>query len=322
MDRSVFGKRGVPWVLLGCSVILNGVLLVNRGAEPQKAEAPAPKPAAAAPAAQAPQVPAGPQIEWQQASAQVTGTLERTFTQLLGPELGPQLSQTYARLFVWDVSMRTELSPKDNVDVIYRELGNNEIDIAAARLHVAKKTKTYKAYKWQAPGDKFASWWNEEGVEVPMTLKNAPIKEFQQVTSLVGDGRGHAGMDFKAPVGTEVFAPFAGTVTRSNWNFQFNGNSIEVQTADGLLIKFLHLSENKVKAGDVVQPGQLVGLVGNTGRSFAPHLHYQINQGAKLLDPVAHHGTFRRQLDAAALAQFKPLVQTLDAQLAPKTAGL
>lgn len=322
MDRSVFGKRGVPWVLLGCSVILNGVLLVNRHAEPPKVQAQAPKAATPAPVAQAPQVPAGPQIEWQQASAQVAGTLERTFTQLVGPDLGPQLSQTYARLFVWDVSMRTDLSPKDNVDVIYRDLGNNEIDIAAARLHVAKKAKTFKAYKWQAPGDKFASWWNEEGVEVPMTLKNAPIKEFLQVTSLVGDGRGHAGMDFKAPVGTEVFATYAGTVTRANWNWNANGNCIEIQTADGLLLKYLHLSENKVKAGDTVQPGQLVGLVGNTGRSFGPHLHYQINQGAKVLDPVAHHGTFRRQIDAAALPQFKSVVQTYDAQLAPKTAGL
>ena len=322
MDRSVFGKRGVPWVLLGCSVLLNGVLLFNRTPEEPKAAAPAqPKPVAAvAPAA--PAVPAGPQVEWQQANAQVTGTLERTFAQLLGGELGPQLSQTYARLFVWDVSMRTDLSPKDNVDVIYRELGNNEIDIAAARLHVAKKGKTYRAYKFQAPADKYASWWNEEGVEVPMTLNNSPVKEFQQVTSLVGDGRGHDGMDFKAPVGTEVFAPFAGTVIRANWNHNFNGNCIEVQTADGLLLKFLHLSENKVKPGDVVQPGQLIALVGNTGHSTAAHLHYQINQGAKVLDPVAHHGTTRRQLDAGAMAQFKTVVQTLDAQLAPKTAGL
>lgn len=322
MDRSVFGKRGVPWVLLGCSVLLNGVLLFNRsGSTPQQAEPVQQKPVAAAVPA-APPAPAGPQVEWQQANAQVSGTLEGTFTQLLGAELGPQLSQTYSRLFVWDVSMRTDLSRKDNVDVIYRELGNNEIDIAAARLHVAKKGKTFRAYKFQAPADKFASWWNEEGVEVPMTLNNPPIKEFQQVTSLVGDGRGHDGMDYKAPVGTEVFAPFAGTVTRTNWNFKFNGNCIEVQTADGLLIKFLHLSENKVKPGEAVQPGQLVALVGNTGHSTAPHLHYQINQGAKVLDPVAHHGTTRRQLDAAALAQFKTVVQTLDAQMAPKTAGL
>lgn len=324
MDTSFFGKRGVPWVLLGCSVILNVALLVARHkAESPKVEAPVAKAAAPAPAA-APKVaaPAGPQVEWQQANVQLTGTLERTFTQLLGAALGPQVSQTVARLFVWDVNLRTELSPNDAIDVIYRELGNNEIDIAAARMSVAKKGKTLRAYKWQAPGDKFASWWSEDGVEIPMQLKNSPIKDYQQVTSLVGDGRGHAGMDFKTPVGTEVYAPQAGKVLRANWNWKFNGNCVEVVYADGTLAKFLHLSENKVKEGQDVTAGQLVGLSGNTGHSTAPHLHYQLNQGEKVLDPVAYHGTIRRELDATAKAQFKPVVDALEGQLAQKTAGL
>lgn len=327
-SSSFFGRRGIPWVLLVCSVVLNIVLLVNRtksAAKPEAAAAAQPAKPAAAPAA--PAVAAGPAVEWQQASLALTGTLERTFTGLLGDDLGPQVSQTYARLFVWDVNFRTELSPKDAVDVIYRELGNNEIDIAAARLQVAKKAKTYKAYKFQNPGDKFASWWNEEGTEVPMQLKNTPIKDYQQVTSLVGDGRGHAGMDFKAPVGSEVATPFAGKVLRSNWNWGANGNCIEVEYGDGTLAKFLHLSENKVKPGDTVAAGQVIALSGNTGHSTAPHLHYQLNAagkdgGGKVLDPVAYHGTARRQLDSSAMAGFKAAVQQMDAQFAPKTAGL
>ncbi len=322
---SYFGKRSIPWVLLACAVILNVVLLVNRSrtAKPEDKPAEA-KPVAAAPTAAPAPSPTGtgPAVEWQQASLQVNGTLERTFTQALGDELGPQVSQTYARLFVWDVNFRTDLSPKDGVDVLYRELGNAEIDIAAARLQVAKKGKAFRAYKFQNPGDKFASWWNEEGTEVPMQLKATPIKDYQQVTSLVGDGRGHAGMDFKTPVGTEIVAPFGGKVLRGNWNWTSNGNCLEVEYPDGTLAKFLHLSENKVKAGEVLQAGQLIALTGNTGRSTAPHLHYQLNQGAKVLDPVAYHGTTRRSIDASAQAAFKATVQALDAQFAPKTAGL
>ena len=148
MDSSFFGRRGVPWMLLGCSVILNIVLFANRGKSPEKpTDKAAAKPAATA-AQTAAAAPTGPQVEWQQVNAGVTGTLERTFTQRLGDELGPQVSQTYARLFVWDVNFRTDLSPKDAVSVLYRELGNNEIDIAAARLQVQKKGKLFKAYKY------------------------------------------------------------------------------------------------------------------------------------------------------------------------------
>ncbi|MBM4342997.1 MAG: M23 family metallopeptidase [Deltaproteobacteria bacterium] len=323
--ESFFGKRSIPWVLLACAVILNVVLLVQRGKTAKPDDKPAADKAVAAAANPAPKpspAAAGPDVQWQQASLQVNGTLERTFTQALGDELGPQVSQTFARLFVWDLNFRTDLSPKDGVDVLYRELGNAEIDIAAARLQVAKRGKAFRAYKFQNPGDKFASWWNEEGTEVPMVLKATPIKDYQQVTSLVGDGRGHAGMDFKTPVGTEIAAPFGGKVLRANWNWSANGNCLEIEYPDGTLAKFLHLSENKVKAGDTVEAGQVIALSGNTGRSTAPHLHYQLNQGAKVLDPVAYHGTVRRSLAPSAHAAFKAAVQALDAQFAPKTAGL
>lgn len=322
MKMSLSGKRIVPWSLLGVAVIVNVALLINhnKAAEPKPA-APPPAAAAVAPPAEPP-LPAGPQVEWQQANVRLNSTLERTFVDLLGRGLGAQVSQTFARLVVWDINLRTDLSPNDPIAVIYREVSDNEIDIAAARINVVKTGKVLRAYKFQAPGDAFASWWNQDGVEVPMQLNNSPVKDYQQVTSLVGDGRGHAGMDFKTPVGTPVVAPAGGKVLRSNWNWKYNGNCLEIEYADGTLAKFLHLNENKVKAGDSVEAGQLIALTGNTGHSTAPHLHYQLNQGAKLLDPVAYHGTTRRELAAAAMAQFKPVVEALDGQLTPKTAGL
>lgn len=323
MKDSFFGKRGVPWVLLGCSVILNVVLLMSR--RPDAAKAPVAPAKVAAPAAVAPPPPApptGPAIEWQQLSAKVQGTLEGSFSQILGRDVGPQVALTYARLFVWDVNLRTDLSPKDGIDVIYREVAANEFDIAVARLQVAKLGKVLRAYRFQPAGDKFASWWNEQGVEVPQQLKNTPVRDYQQITSLVGDGRGHDGVDFKAPVGTEVVSPFAGKVLRSNWNFRYNGNCLEVQYGDGTVAKFLHLSANRVKAGDSVAAGQVIGLTGNTGRSMGPHLHYQLEQNAKVIDPLQYHGTTRRELDAASKAKFQETVRAMDEQIAQKTAGL
>jgi murein DD-endopeptidase len=323
MTSSFFGKKGVPWVLLACSIVLNIVLLVSRKSEAPKAVAKA-APVVAQPVQTPPPPapPSGPQVEWQQLSAQVKGSLEGTFSGVLGGDVGPRVAATFARLFVWDVNLRTDLSPKDGIDLVYRETGPTEYDIAVARLQLAKTGKVLKAYRFQAPGDKFASWWNENGVEIPYQVKNTPIRDYQQIISLVGDGRNHKGVDFKAPVGTEVVSPFAGKVLRSNWKFAANGNCLEIQYSDGTLAKFLHLSANRVQPGDTVEAGQVIALSGNTGHSMGPHLHYQLEQGPKVIDPLQYHGTVRRELDASAKVQLQATVRALDEQIAPKTAGL
>ena len=57
--------------------------------------------------------------------------------------------------------------------------------------------------------------------------------------------------------------------------------------SDGTLAKYLHLEKASVKEGQTVKVGDTVGYVGNTGRSTAPHLHYQLNKGSRVLDPVS-----------------------------------
>ena len=89
-------------------------------------------------------------------------------------------------------------------------------------------------------------------------------------------------MDFKAPVGTPVYMPWAGTVKRVNWNWKYNGNCLEISTPDGKLVRFLHLQEldGSLKAGMKVKAGQRIADSGNTGRSFAPHLHYELRSSS------------------------------------------
>jgi murein DD-endopeptidase MepM/ murein hydrolase activator NlpD len=60
-----------------------------------------------------------------------------------------------------------------------------------------------------------------------------------------------------------------------------------------------------VKAGDTLAPGQPVGLSGNTGRSTAPHLHYELERNGEVVDPVDYHGVQRRKLTGEDLARFE-----------------
>src|SRR5690606_24557920 len=86
----------------------------------------------------------------------------------------------------------------------------------------------------------------------------------------------------------------------------------------GRRISFLHLSEvaPEMRPGARVSRGQLVGLSGNTGRSTAPHLHYQIlSKSGGVLDPLKEHPTYRKSLPKSELAAFQAAVERLDRRL-------
>lgn len=319
MNLKLLGKPGVAYALLGVSVLVIVVLLVRKPAAPAPAKpavAAAKAPVAAAAVDDTAVVPAS---EWTVVRTNLTSSPARDFGR--ASDDGDQLSAVYARLFMWCLDLRRDLSPGDAMEVAYRWTEEGDLQIGTARLKSKKLGKEFRAYRFQAPGDDFASYWDQNGEEVPLQLKFGPLKKYDQITSLLKDRPNHKGMDFKTPVGSEVHVPFAGSVLRSNWNHGANGNCIEVQYEDGTLAKFLHLNENRVKPGDKVEADQIIALSGNTGHSTAPHLHYQLNQGDKVVDPVVYHGTTRRTLDAAGQAALQAAARELDALLAPRTAA-
>lgn len=318
------------YVLLGCSLTLNAVLLLNGrspgtpeqpvAAQGEEAGAPAvaQQPGAAADTvASAPVHAAGevaPEEGWLALGGKVEHSLARTFQQLAAQD-GDALASVFSRLFVWDVDMRRDLQSGDAVAVVWRMGSDGFPEVAAGSLRAGKQGRTLAAYRWQAPGDPYPSYWYLDGTEVPHRLKESPLAQYEQITSLLKDRPTHRGMDFKVPVGTEVMSPRAGVVTRANWNWAANGNCIEIRYDDGVLAKFLHLNENRVAVGDRVSAGQVIALSGNTGRSTAPHLHYQIDRGDKALDPIDYHGSLRRQLDEAQIAALRRDVADIERTL-------
>jgi len=321
------------YLLLGCSLMLNVVLLFSgRSAEaplaPERsvetdsgdsgARAVAQQPGAAADALESAPVRAAGEVApgegWKTLGGKVEHSLARTF-QRLAAEDGDALSSVFARLFVWDVDLRRDLQSGDAIAVVWRKGSDGFPEVAAGSLSAGKLGRTLAVYRWQAPGDSYPSYWYLDGTEVPHRLKESPLAQYEQITSLLKDRPSHQGMDFKVPVGTEVMSPRAGVVTRANWNWAANGNCIEIRYDDGVLAKFLHLNENRVAQGERVSAGQVIALSGNTGRSTAPHLHYQIDRGDKALDPIDYHGSVRRQLDEAQIAALRRDVADIERTL-------
>ena len=96
--------------------------------------------------------------------------------------------------------------------------------------------------------------------------------------------RFHAGMDFSAPVGTDVFATGNAKVVFTGWK-QGYGNTVELDHGLGYTTLYAHLYKVLVHNGQNVKRGDVIALVGNTGKSTGPHLHYEVRYQDKPVDP-------------------------------------
>jgi murein DD-endopeptidase MepM/ murein hydrolase activator NlpD len=96
----------------------------------------------------------------------------------------------------------------------------------------------------------------------------------------------HWGMDFTAPRGTPVYASGDGVVTRADNRASGFGKHIRIDHGYGYVTLYAHLSRYNVKRGHKVKRGDLIGFVGSTGRSEAPHLHYEVRKDGQRINPI------------------------------------
>ncbi len=95
----------------------------------------------------------------------------------------------------------------------------------------------------------------------------------------------HKGMDFTAPVGTEIYATGDGIVEKVGWVGGY-GRTIMINHGFGYKTRYAHCSKYKCRKGQKVKRGDLIGFVGNTGQSSGPHLHYEVFKNNRQINPV------------------------------------
>ncbi|MBV6461231.1 MAG: hypothetical protein HJHJAOHD_01352 [Flavobacteriales bacterium] len=96
----------------------------------------------------------------------------------------------------------------------------------------------------------------------------------------------HAGIDFTAPVGTPVYATGDGVIIPYAEGFSGYGNFIRINHGYGYVTLYAHLSKIAVKASQKVKRGDVIGFVGNTGKSVGPHLHYEVRKNDNPINPI------------------------------------
>ncbi len=98
----------------------------------------------------------------------------------------------------------------------------------------------------------------------------------------------HEGMDFSANIGTPVYATGDGVVTKAGWQSGY-GKIIKIDHGYGYETWYAHLNDMDVRVGQKVVRGQVIGEVGNTGKSTGPHLHYEVHVKGRVVNPVNYY---------------------------------
>jgi len=123
----------------------------------------------------------------------------------------------------------------------------------------------------------------------------------------------HAGMDFSAPTGTPIFAPGNGKVIRADQASSGYGKHVRIRHGFGYTTLYAHLSRYNVRKGQKVKRGDLIGFVGNTGRSKGPHLHYEVIKDGVKINPINfYYGNLSPQEFAAMQKAAQLESQSLD----------
>lgn len=182
--------------------------------------------------------------------------------------MGGSAEKTAARPEEYAKALSTLVAPDDTFGMIRNLLGSLESRLLDVRKNVEKRNALAAATP---------SIWPSRGwLTSPMGDRQDPI---------TGEADFHPGLDIAGEKGQAVYATAAGKVTQSGWENGY-GNVITIDHGFGLQTRYGHLLKSEVKPGAKVKRGDVIGRVGNTGRSTGYHLHYEVRANGKLVNPL------------------------------------
>lgn len=124
----------------------------------------------------------------------------------------------------------------------------------------------------------------------PLPAERVSVTSFfgPRIHPITGKQSNHSGTDIGAYTGTNIYAAHDGVVISSSYESGY-GNFVVVSRGDGISTLYAHMSKRLVSVGDVVTQGQTIGLVGSTGRSTAPHLHFEVRVNGTRVDALKYY---------------------------------
>lgn len=200
-------------------------------------------------------------------------------------------------IFAWDVDFAVDIKKGDSFSVLYEALYvegrlTKTGRVLGAQMNNAGKRLT--AVYFQGSKGKPA-YYDEDGSSLSRTLLKSPLR-YRRISSYFSKSRFHPilkkyrphhGIDYSAPSGTPVEAAGSGRITFAGWKSGY-GNFIEVKHHNSYSTGYGHLSKihSGIRKGVAVEQGDVIGYVGSTGISTGPHLHYEVSQSGRVVNPL------------------------------------
>lgn len=179
-----------------------------------------------------------------------------------------------------------EQATKAEIDKLEQAAKEQDAEIAKlnkelqAAIEAARKSSSNNKYQFD-PGTGF--YWPLPKERVSVTSFYGP--RYHPIT---GEYHNHSGTDIGAYAGTEIYAAHGGVVLTSAYHYSY-GNYVVLSRGDDITTLYAHMSKRAVKVGDVVSQGQVIGYVGSTGSSTAPHLHFEVRVKNERQDALKYY---------------------------------
>lgn len=210
-----------------------------------------------------------------------------------------ELALILSDIFGGEVDFNSELQRGDRFEVLFERITREGQfvgygDVSGAILRHGGRTIT--AIRAQGPDGRFA-WYDESGRSMKREILKSPLRFNPRITSgfsmnrkhpVYGFSRAHLGVDYAAPLGSEVIAVSAGTVVSAGWAGE-GGNQVVLHHSAGYQTYYLHLSRFAagLHPGQHVEQKEVIGYVGSTGASTGPHLDYRVFRNGMFINPVS-----------------------------------
>lgn len=260
-----------------------------------------------------------------EASGIITSSLSATMEE---QNLSPYMTDQLANIYAWTINF-FKLQAGDRFKVIYTErfiddtipAGLKEIK-AAYFEHNGKPLYAFK-YGSDSLG-KISGYYDENANNLKRAFLKSPVK-FSRISSRYNLNRRikyygfklrpHRGTDFAAPIGTPILATADGVVTKSEYRGG-NGNYVKIRHNSTYETQYLHMKSRKVKAGQHVSQGDVIGWIGMTGNTSGPHVCYRFWKNGKEVDPFKDDTPFSeplpKELHNQYFANLLPIKDQLD----------
>ena len=233
-------------------------------------------------------------------------------------------------IFGWDIDFALDLQPNAHFSVIYEEIYKGQQLVKQDRILAAEFVNLGKRMRavLYTSADGRSSYYSDKGEAMRKTFLRTPVK-FTRISSgftlarrhpILNTIRAHRGVDYAAPSGTPVRATAEGRILSVGLGAGY-GNLVEIRHGDNYSTLYGHLSRfaTGLKRGSVVNQGQIIGYVGQTGLATGPHLHYEFRINGVHRDPLKV-ALPRLPIEKRYMADFRqraaPLLNQLDVLVA------